>query len=72
MKLVDQLTINRKLLIKSINKLRAEREELKAKVDNATKAQKTEIAIDIKVINARLSEKWAQYNQLVKTIKQVE
>jgi hypothetical protein len=72
MKLVEQLTINRKCLLKAINKLREDRKVLKAKIEDATGALKAEMAVDIKIINVRLSEKWTQYNDLVKTIKQVE
>ena len=63
---LDTAIISRKKLIKAINALRKER------MENMNKEQTPEVKEYIKVLNARLSEKWSYYNDLIKTQKLLE
>lgn len=64
--LTEKLSISRKRLIKEINQLRKERKTLLARPDVE------QHRVEIKVINARLSEKWKAHSDVVKTMALVE
>ena len=59
---LERIIIQRKTLIKSINSLTKERN--KAREENRTE--------DMRVLNARLSERHTRYNDIVKTQKFLE
>lgn len=68
MNISDKLIINRKRLIKEINVLRDERKQIQTRIN----AGDSSLKVDLRVINARLSEKWSAYNDVVKTSKLIE
>lgn len=64
--------INRKSLIKRINQIRKERKEILDKTRVMAEQQAKPYIQHVKVLNARLSELWAHYNDIVKTQKLLE
>lgn len=69
---LDTCIINRKKMIKRLNAVRKERTKLQADLKIASEVESHSIDSYIKILNARISEMWGFYNDLIKTQKLLE
>ena len=68
----EHLIIRRKTMIKEINGMRAQRKVLEKRIMEAPEGKKADYKVDLRILNARLSEKWGHYNDLAKTMALME